>query len=85
VLHAWHARRLAKQLANSALPRHVGLVMDGNRRCAHQMGFDDPSVGHRRSAGRGECGAVRCKQVNSRGVTAHRYVRAFGGSGGGGQ
>ncbi|WP_246222480.1 polyprenyl diphosphate synthase [Phytoactinopolyspora limicola] len=50
MLHAWYARRLAKQLANGALPRHVGLVMDGNRRWARQMGFDDPSVGHRYGA-----------------------------------
>lgn len=34
-----------RQITN--VPRHVGLVMDGNRRWAREQGFDNPSVGHR--------------------------------------
>ncbi|WP_239123581.1 polyprenyl diphosphate synthase [Rhizocola hellebori] len=33
-----------------AMPRHVAMVMDGNRRWARQMGFDDPRIGHRYGA-----------------------------------
>src|SRR6266511_4946426 len=44
------ARRLRAQLTDAALPRHVALVMDGNRRWARQTGFNDPSVGHRYGA-----------------------------------
>ncbi|HEX6499153.1 MAG TPA: polyprenyl diphosphate synthase [Micromonosporaceae bacterium] len=50
VLYRWYARRLKTQLAGAALPRHVAMVMDGNRRWARQMGFDNPSVGHRYGA-----------------------------------
>jgi short-chain Z-isoprenyl diphosphate synthase len=32
------------------LPRHVAVVMDGNRRWARGMGFANPSVGHRYGA-----------------------------------
>jgi short-chain Z-isoprenyl diphosphate synthase len=32
------------------LPRHVAVVMDGNRRWAREMGFANPSVGHRYGA-----------------------------------
>lgn len=32
------------------LPRHVAVVMDGNRRWARQRGFANPSVGHRYGA-----------------------------------
>ncbi|MFR9774992.1 polyprenyl diphosphate synthase [Micromonospora sp. MS34] len=45
-----YARRLHAQLADLPRPRHVAIAMDGNRRWARQMGFDDPGVGHRYGA-----------------------------------
>lgn len=45
-----YARRLRSRLAGAILPRHVAMVMDGNRRWARQMGFDDPRIGHRYGA-----------------------------------
>ncbi|WSA10928.1 polyprenyl diphosphate synthase [Micromonospora sp. NBC_01813] len=45
-----YARRLRARLAAADLPRHVAMVMDGNRRWARQMGFDDPKIGHRYGA-----------------------------------
>ena len=48
--YAWYAGHLSRQLANGPVPRHVALIMDGNRRWARQMGFDDVSVGHRYGA-----------------------------------
>ncbi len=45
-----YARRLRKQLVGCPLPRHVGLIMDGNRRWARQRGLADPSVGHKYGA-----------------------------------
>jgi short-chain Z-isoprenyl diphosphate synthase len=50
VVHGLYARWLRANLAPGRLPRHVALVMDGNRRWARQMGFDNPSVGHRYGA-----------------------------------
>lgn len=48
--YALYARRLRARLAGATLPRHVAMVMDGNRRWARQMGFDDPRIGHRYGA-----------------------------------
>lgn len=48
--YAWYARRLSRQLARGPVPRHVALIMDGNRRWARQMGFNNVSVGHRYGA-----------------------------------
>lgn len=48
--HRLYARRLRAQLTAAELPRHLAMVMDGNRRWARQMGFDDPKVGHRHGA-----------------------------------
>ncbi|SCL23184.1 Undecaprenyl pyrophosphate synthetase [Micromonospora rhizosphaerae] len=45
-----YTHRLRAQLAGTSLPRHVAMVMDGNRRWARQMGFDNPAVGHRYGA-----------------------------------
>ncbi|MEV4140074.1 polyprenyl diphosphate synthase [Dactylosporangium sp. NPDC049742] len=49
-VYGLYARRLSRRLAGGRLPRHVAMVMDGNRRWARQMGFDDPRVGHRYGA-----------------------------------
>ncbi|MBO3744090.1 polyprenyl diphosphate synthase [Actinoplanes flavus] len=50
VVYALYARRLRAQLDPANLPRHLAMVMDGNRRWARQMGFDDPRIGHRYGA-----------------------------------
>jgi short-chain Z-isoprenyl diphosphate synthase len=42
-----YERFLRARLAGGRLPRHVALVMDGNRRWARGAGFADARVGHR--------------------------------------
>jgi short-chain Z-isoprenyl diphosphate synthase len=41
------AARLHWQLRGAQLPRHIGLIIDGNRRWARQEGLASPSDGHR--------------------------------------
>ncbi len=48
--YALYARRLRRQVMAGPLPEHVGLIMDGNRRWARQMGMANPSLGHRYGA-----------------------------------
>ena len=50
LLHAFYTRRLRRQVMAGPLPRHVGLIMDGNRRWARQMGMANPSLGHKYGA-----------------------------------
>jgi short-chain Z-isoprenyl diphosphate synthase len=45
-----YRRRLRRRLVRGPLPRHVGLIMDGNRRWAKQAGLASPSDGHRHGA-----------------------------------
>ncbi len=45
-----YRRRLRRRLSRGPLPRHVGLIMDGNRRWARQEGLSSPSDGHRHGA-----------------------------------
>ncbi|WP_043627267.1 polyprenyl diphosphate synthase [Nonomuraea candida] len=50
LLHSLYARRLRRQVVAGPLPRHVGLITDGNRRWARQMGMANPSLGHKYGA-----------------------------------
>ena len=50
VVHGLYARHLRSQLAGGPVPEHVGLIMDGNRRWARQMGLANPSLGHKYGA-----------------------------------
>lgn len=49
LLYGLYEQRLARSLAGAPVPRHVGVILDGNRRWARAVG-SDPSSGHRRGA-----------------------------------
>lgn len=49
-LYRIYERRLGREIANGPLPRHVGIILDGNRRWAAAMGYHDAAEGHRRGA-----------------------------------
>jgi short-chain Z-isoprenyl diphosphate synthase len=52
LLYSVYERRLTAKLAGKPVPRHVGVMCDGNRRWAREMGFVDPNDGHRMGAKR---------------------------------
>jgi len=47
VLTRVYERRLAQALEGADIPRHVGVIIDGNRRWARSIGLDDVNAGHR--------------------------------------
>ncbi|AZA11105.1 isoprenyl transferase [Corynebacterium gerontici] len=47
VLYPVYERRLRREVAGLAQPKHVAVMCDGNRRWARQAGFADISHGHR--------------------------------------
>lgn len=49
ILYGLYERRLARRLDTQAIPRHIGILVDGNRRWAKQYGADT-SAGHRAGA-----------------------------------
>lgn len=53
-LYAAYQRRLQRQLAGKQTPRHVGVMLDGNRRWARSVGLDDPKEGYRAGAAKVE-------------------------------
>ncbi|MGH3646064.1 MAG: isoprenyl transferase [Micromonosporaceae bacterium] len=53
-IYSLYERRLRRRLAGTQIPRHVGVMLDGNRRWARSVGFDDPNEGHRAGAAKVE-------------------------------
>jgi short-chain Z-isoprenyl diphosphate synthase len=58
LVYSLYERRLAAKLAGTPVPQHVGVMCDGNRRWAKEMGYVDPNDGHR-------VGAERIKELLS--------------------
>lgn len=56
LLYSAYERRLSAALNGKSLPRHVAVLLDGNRRWAREMGFVNPTDGHL-------VGAERVKQL----------------------
>jgi short-chain Z-isoprenyl diphosphate synthase len=52
LVYSVYERRLIQLLAGKPRPRHVGVMCDGNRRWAREMGYVDPNDGHRVGADR---------------------------------
>ncbi|MER3421539.1 MAG: di-trans,poly-cis-decaprenylcistransferase [Chloroflexota bacterium] len=50
LLYRVYERRLESQLRRGPIPRHLGLIVDGNRRFARRAGLGHVSEGHRRGA-----------------------------------
>ena len=50
LVYRLYERRLQASLSPDVIPRHVGVMCDGNRRWAKSAGFDDVSSGHRKGA-----------------------------------
>src|SRR6266699_1226776 len=48
LVYRLYERRLQASLSPDAIPRHVGVMCDGNRRWARSAGFRDVSKGHRK-------------------------------------
>ncbi|MDT3767840.1 isoprenyl transferase [Gleimia hominis] len=49
LLYRIYERRLVKQLASDSIPKHIGIILDGNRRWAKQAG-NAATYGHRKGA-----------------------------------
>ncbi len=50
LVYSAYERRLKTSLVDAPRPRHVGVILDGNRRWARAAGQSDVSTGHRRGA-----------------------------------
>ncbi|GAB3236584.1 isoprenyl transferase [Glycomyces halotolerans] len=71
LLYRLYERRLARELAGRVLPRHIGVMVDGNRRWARDMGYTDPNDGHRAGAKHIERFLTWCEELGVDHVTIY--------------
>jgi short-chain Z-isoprenyl diphosphate synthase len=69
VIYRLYTRRLEDEVRAGRLPQHIGLILDGNRRFAREMGFLDVVEGHRRGADKVEEVLGWCEELGIRMVT----------------
>jgi short-chain Z-isoprenyl diphosphate synthase len=50
LVYRLYERRLEASLSGHSVPRHVGVILDGNRRWARSVGLADVSSGHQKGA-----------------------------------
>lgn len=52
ILYYLYEKRLSRKIKRRNIPTHLGLILDGNRRYAREMGLDSVADGHREGARR---------------------------------
>jgi len=69
VLYRLYERRLSSEVSRGDMPQHIGLILDGNRRFARQLGLSDLIQGHERGAAKLEEVLEWCEDLGIRMVT----------------
>ncbi len=67
------ARRLEDRIKKSAVPHHVGIIMDGNRRFAQVLGLADVGMGHVVGRERLETVLDWCLELKIRVLTVYAF------------
>jgi len=63
---------LWRQIANGPKPSHVGLILDGNRRWADQLGLDH-AAGHRQGAKKVKQLLEWCRKIGIKSITIYAF------------
>ena len=69
VLYRLYEGRLRHEVRGGELPRHIGLILDGNRRYARERGYSNILEGHERGAEKLEEVLGWCEELEIRMVT----------------
>ncbi len=69
ILYRLYERRLHAEIEREPLPRHIGLILDGNRRFARRLGLPDVILGHERGAAKLEDVLEWCKELGVQMIT----------------
>lgn len=70
-LYRLYSARLKRQIDRAAVPHHVAMIIDGNRRWARQLGFETAAHGHRAGAAKMEDFLEWCDDLGVEVVTLY--------------
>jgi short-chain Z-isoprenyl diphosphate synthase len=70
-VYALYQRRIRRSLDPETLPRHLAMILDGNRRWARQLGLESAAHGHRAGADKIREFLVWCDDVGIEVVTLY--------------
>ncbi len=69
LLYRLYERRLRRQIRRQSVPRHVGIILDGNRRHARKLGVVDPRKAYDLGAGKLDDVLAWCTELGIPAVT----------------
>ena len=70
-VYALYQRRIRRSLDSAELPRHLAMILDGNRRWARQVGLETAAHGHRAGADKIREFLVWCDDIGIEVVTLY--------------
>ena len=70
-VYALYKRRIRRQLDPETLPRHLAMILDGNRRWARQVGLESAAHGHRAGAEKIREFLIWCDEIGIEVVTLY--------------
>ncbi|MFD1714326.1 isoprenyl transferase [Amnibacterium flavum] len=70
-IYAFYQRGLRRSLTAESLPKHVGMIFDGNRRWARQLGLETAAHGHRAGAAKIREFLIWCDELGIEVVTLY--------------
>jgi short-chain Z-isoprenyl diphosphate synthase len=71
ILYRLYQNRIRRGLDSAALPHHVAMIIDGNRRWARQLGYESAAHGHRAGAAKVREFLEWCDDLGIRVVTLY--------------
>ena len=70
-LYRLYINRLRRRLPREAVPQHIAMMIDGNRRWARQLGYDSAAHGHRAGAAKMRDFLGWCDEIGVRVVSLY--------------
>jgi short-chain Z-isoprenyl diphosphate synthase len=73
LIYYYYRNRLKKEVLNNKIPRHIGIILDGNRRYAKKCGLEDTFKGHKKGADKLYKVLSWCIELNIKVVTVWAF------------